>query len=263
MAGLFDLLPNDLKREEIFSRLDPCSRMVLHHTIHRIPFPERFPYQGQKAIVASGLNLMVYFWDRLDNEYLCGYAAGAGKLDCLKYAHKNGCRLDTSIIDAVCSGSLDCIQYVLDNGCRLNNDLVCVAAGSGHLNILKYLYDLGYSGNVYACILAAELGRLDCLKYLHENGCPLNYPSYYRMLSPVNTAAARGHLECLKYAHENGCRLDSNTCDGLMVPESDYGGSDMVFYSCKDYGLPEPKGDREACRQYLIDNKYPGYERLV
>ena len=48
----------------------------------------------------------------------CSYAAKNGHLDCLKYAHENGCPWDEdTCTNAAENGHLDCLIYAHENGC--------------------------------------------------------------------------------------------------------------------------------------------------
>ena len=161
---------------------------------------------------------------------LVSSAASNGHLECLKYAHENGCpwnELSDLFYAAAANGHLECLKYLHEKGCpwdewtcseaARNGHLECLeilrtktemsrkrmgvqdtcsnAAKNGHLECLKYLHENGCPWDKYTCQVAAALnGQLECLKYAHENGCPL-----------CDSAAESGHLECLKYAHENGC----------------------------------------------------------
>ena len=71
-------------------------------------------------------------------------------IECLKYAHENGCQLEIKMLDkAVYSGSIDCLKY-LHKICKL---------------------PLNYN----ICTLAmCKNGHLQCLKYLLENSCHFN-----------------------------------------------------------------------------------------
>ena len=46
-------------------------------------------------------------------------AALNGHLDCLKYAHENGCEWDEDTCsEAALNGHLDCLKYAHENGCE-------------------------------------------------------------------------------------------------------------------------------------------------
>ena len=151
-------------------------------------------------------------WD----EGTCSYAAEYGHLDCLKYAHENGCPWNEDIFFDIyedesdtCSlaaggGHLDCLKYAHENGCEWYVGTCAYAAGGGHLNCLKYVHDNGCEWNEWTCAFAAKRGHLDCLKYAHNNGCEWD--------ESTCSGAAGGHLDCLKYAHENGCPWSAATC---------------------------------------------------
>ena len=49
---------------------------------------------------------------------VCEYAARNGHLECLKYAHDNGCSWDERVCEyAARNGHLKCLKYAQDNGC--------------------------------------------------------------------------------------------------------------------------------------------------
>ena len=107
----------------------------------------------------------------------CANAAYNGHLDCLKYAHENGCPWDERIHAQM--------QHTMGIQIALN-----------------MLMKMAAHGIRYTCSSAAYNGHLDCLKYAHENGCPWDK-------NMLLNAAYEDILDCLKYAHENGapCHL--------------------------------------------------------
>jgi hypothetical protein len=139
----------------------------------------------------------------------CYEATIQGKLDCLKYAHENGCELGAWICNfAATHGHLDCLKYIIENG---YNDWcwVSIVCARGDLDFLRCAhecdkngYDVGYIGSVETLhirgggIAAAENGHLDCLKYLHEHGMKLTKDMCWE-------AAKNHHQDCVKYYHEN------------------------------------------------------------
>ena len=101
-------------------------------------------------------------------------------------------------LDAAKNGNLNCLKYAHENGCPWNKDTCHYASQNGHLNCLKYAHENSCSWNEKTCRRAAYNGHLDCLKYAHENGCKWNK-------NTREYAAKNGHLDCLKYARDNGC----------------------------------------------------------
>ena len=105
----------------------------------------------------------------------CIEAAYSGHLDCLKYAHENGCPWDEwTCIYAAMNGHLDCLKYAHENGCPWTKDACHDTASNGHLDCLKYAHENGCPWDDETYVYAAENDHLDCLKYMHENGCPCN-----------------------------------------------------------------------------------------
>ena len=100
------------------------------------------------------------------NEETTSFAAWNGHLDCLKYAHKNGCPLYKSLITLLIPyGHLDCIKYARENGC---------------------------SWGTRTTSIASEYGHIDSLKYAIENGCPFNQQI---MLSNLDKHASKIDLD--------------------------------------------------------------------
>jgi len=104
------------------------------------------------------------------------------------------------------NGNMDCLVYAHQNGCRWNKETCSVAARMGYLECLKYARENGCPWDELTCASAVENGNMDCLVYAHQNGCPWNEET-------CSVAAKRGYLECLKYARENGCPWDERTCE--------------------------------------------------
>jgi hypothetical protein len=164
---------------------------------------------------------------------VCTEASKIGNLECLRYAHENGCWWDIwTCAYAAENGYLECLKYAHENGCSWDNWTCILAARDGHLNCLKYAHENGCTWDKSTCVSAAEHGQLECLIYAHEHGCPWNkWTCVY--------AAKNGHLECLKYAHENGCRWDKWTCN----------------YAAGNEHL--------ECLKYACENKCPGNKEYI
>jgi hypothetical protein len=170
-------------------------------------------------------------WPHSSDEYFRGELGR--HLNCLMYAHKNGCIVDKNscILDGKCNmesliyvhkngfpwdertsyaladnGNLECLIYTHKNGCPWDRRTCSWAAENGHLDCLKYAHDNGCPWDENTTYRAAVNGHLDCLKYVHDNGCPWDEEYTCAMV------AQGGHLECLKYAHENECPWDEDTC---------------------------------------------------
>ena len=112
----------------------------------------------------------------------CYSAASNGHIECLRYAHENGCPWDEATCsDAAWNGHIECLRYARENGCP---------------------WDDG------TCASAAWSGRIECLRYAHEHGCPWN-------AATSRFAALNGHIECLRYARDNGCPITPERADVL------------------------------------------------
>ena len=95
-------------------------------------------------------------------------------------------------------GRLDCLRYAHENGCPWDEFTSANAALNGHLSCLAYAHERGCPWDACTPMHAAMFGNLSCLAYAHERGCPWDErtPAW---------AANGGHLECLQYAYERGC----------------------------------------------------------
>jgi hypothetical protein len=188
-----------------------------------------------------------YGWDKLT----CTRAAKDGNIECIKYAHKNGCKWDKlTCAYASKNGHLKCLKYLHKNGCPWNKNTCINAASYGQLECLKYACENGCLINIKKCLLEA---KGECKKYLEEHkkyldiiGIELRKKFKIDKIYMNNTfmnntfivqignveylkylhekgylldretcaiAAACGHLECLKYLHKIGCPWDEETCD--------------------------------------------------
>ena len=95
---------------------------------------------------------------------------------------------------------MECLKYAHENGCPWDEETCCAAACMCELECLEYAHENGCPWDEKTCGAAAHGGFLECLEYAHENGCPWDEETCFE-------AAKGGHLECLKYAHENGCPM--------------------------------------------------------
>ena len=181
-------------------------------------------------------------------------AAKNGHLDCLQYAHENGCEWDEwTCTYAAKNGHLDCLVYAHDNGCRWDEWACIYAAEYGHLDCLEYAHINGCEWDKWTCTHAVKNGHLECLQYAHENGCPWDEDT-------CAYAAFNGQLECLRYAHKNGCPWDEYTCDLaaqkgqlqclVYAHKNKCLWDDLTCVNAAEYG-------HLACLEYAHDNGCP------
>ncbi len=74
------------------------------------------PYQLD-TVLLKFLNMYInrFVIGRVDT---CSNAAEYGHLDCLRYAHENGCRWNSNTcMFAAENGHFDCLRYAHENGC--------------------------------------------------------------------------------------------------------------------------------------------------
>jgi hypothetical protein len=153
-----------------------------------------------------------------ETKYCTIEAAENGHLDCLRYAHENGCEWRCTASTAAKNGHLDCLRYAHENGCEWDESTTKYAAQNGHLDCLRYAHENGCAWHEETTSEAAYYGHLDCLRYAHENGCAWHektttnavchaWEGHY--LDPIKIE--KNYLDCLRYAHENGCPWDKKT----------------------------------------------------
>lgn len=122
-----------------------------------------------------------------------------GHLDCLQYAHENGCPWDHETCTlAARGGNLGCFRYATANGCP--HDLYATSLAMMHQHIGD-VHNTNRSEQWWGIGAGPAphnvCGRLECLQYAHQNGDPLN-------MTTIMSAVIEGHLDCLQYAHQNG-----------------------------------------------------------
>jgi hypothetical protein len=178
----------------IFDELEYADRIVAVFTglvpSHPIGFISVGWFKGN-------LNFLVDLGCR--DKRVCEWAAEAGSLECLKYAHDHGCSWDIwTCTYAAYYGSLECLKYAHDpptgDGCCWDKWVCVHAASGGSLECLKYAHENGCPWDEGTCGNAAYHGSLECLKYAHEHGGPWNEATYHNA-KPV----------CLEYLISNGC----------------------------------------------------------
>ena len=141
-----------------------------------------------------------------------------GSVDCLRYAHENGCPwrtqqdwrfgVDEGLQDictlAVTLGRLDCLKYVHRKGVLFHPDVLIKAVD---IECIKYARDHGaaWSKNLYHSAIVADSPAL--LRYLFENGCP------WHGISECTAAVRYKRFHCLQLLHEFGCPWGAETCE--------------------------------------------------
>lgn len=123
-----------------------------------------------------------------------------GHLDCLKItyeiADKENVYLDMEV--AAGAGKLDCLRFLHEKGFPLCAELATNSAFGGHINCLKYCHDNGCILDASVMYYSAIQGNLECLIYAIQNNCEWNEAA-------VTTASHSNRNECLKYMYES-CR---------------------------------------------------------
>ena len=78
------------------------------------------------------------------------------------------CRDIFVTIRAAEGGELECLKYAHENGCQWDERTCTAAARNQHLNCLTYLHENGCPWNYETMATSKEL----CRRYAMENDCP-------------------------------------------------------------------------------------------
>ena len=111
---------------------------------------------------------------------------------------------------------MECLIYAHENGCEWDDWICTSAAENGRLECLKYAHENGCPWDKDACKAAVASGHLDCLIYLHEEGCPwdliecITYAyrnQSYSMVDlckrdkPIDFRKAPKFIDCIEYLY--------------------------------------------------------------
>ena len=111
------------------------------------------------------------FW-AWDSRNACSRSTTRGHLECLRYAHQQGCHWSEIICsEASEAGHLECLRYAHENGCPWNVVTTRSASVNGHLECLRYAHEHGCPWDDWTATCASTFGNLECLRYCLENGC--------------------------------------------------------------------------------------------
>ena len=126
----------------------------------------------------------------------------------LKEARQAGCPWNGDVVlYAAFYGSLECLRWAHENGCKTSkseDSYAFTAASFGFLDVLKYLHQNDFSWNETTIRLGLVGGHLNCLKFAHENGCP--WSSFRFTAERYHTKSwSNNHWECVQYLINAGC----------------------------------------------------------
>ena len=146
------------------------------------------------------------FWS-WDDRNACSRSATRGHLECLRYAHEQGCNWSqTTCEHASRAGHLECLRYAHENGCPWNVITSRSACLEGHLECLRYAHEHDCPWDAWTGWCTTEYGHLECLRYCLENGCP----------SPDFTQGTI-HPNLVPYLYHRGVRLLPSTNNSIFL----------------------------------------------
>ena len=139
----------------------------------------------------------------------------------LKEARQAGCIWNDEVLEcAVDNGSLECLKWAHENGCtvlitygrsRIAWSCTDTAAKNGLLDILKYLQQNNFPWDEYTMIHALHGGHLNCLKFAHESGCPWNSKLFDVAKARERRFWTDNRWDCVQYLIDSGCPQEKNS----------------------------------------------------
>ncbi len=133
---------------------------------------------GPLALPAELITLIHFYVLLAEAGYdISQWCAWSGRLDLLVNSHKNRWLWNTSRTCelAAIKGSLECLRYAHENGCPWDSYTCTLAARSGSLECLRYAHENGCPWGKAVCSAAAIWNNIECLKYARGNGCPWDW----------------------------------------------------------------------------------------
>jgi hypothetical protein len=124
--------------------------------------------------VCKAWNCQHFFVGKKCNKKMLKCCYTFGYLPRIKWLRKNGYEWIDKYRSCKWSskyGHLDCLKYAHENGCEFDSDTCLIATRHGYLECLKYAHENGCEWDIWTCAYASYCGQLDCLRYAQENGC--------------------------------------------------------------------------------------------
>lgn len=117
----------------------------------------------------------------------------------LKYLHEHGCYWDeTTLIEDV---SLDCLEYAHENGCPINNNVIISAIKDRRIDCLDYLLGSGFPITEELFLEAVHEGNIKSLECFVKHCCPLYEVEIDDMLPEYIDFLIKNKFP-LKYSHK-------------------------------------------------------------
>jgi hypothetical protein len=150
---------------------------------------------------------------------MCHAAAGAGKLDILRWLRQHSCPWNEySLEEAAACDHLDVMQWAIENGCPMNASVSHGPADSDEdnsLDTLKFLHKHGCPFDEDTCVHAVCSGQFEKLVWLRSP--PINCP----WDSGTTQFALRFcQWDTLKFALDNGCPYHPASRDTISTVAS-------------------------------------------
>lgn len=156
------------------------------------------PWSVEAAINGGHVGMLDHLhkdgWDAFGESDWCATAAGAGRLDALRWLRAHGCEWDARTCKAAAyGGHLELLRWAREHGCPWDAEACRSAAISGNLDRLKYLRRHGFPWDARTCLGAVRVCNLEMLQWCVDQGCPINVEECIRN---ARVKWARGQEMC-------------------------------------------------------------------
>ena len=154
-------------------------------------------------------------------DYMARMSAQHGHLECLKFAHDQGCPLVEVAGNAAANGHKSCLEYVLEQGCDLTGNELSGAAVYSQIECMKVLIAHGCPWGSQTTDVIARNGTMECLIFAHMNGCP--WDAWTARRAAQRFEAGYCEREFLEYVIKHGAleankpRIDSSWFEKLAA----------------------------------------------
>ncbi len=161
------------------------------------------------------------FKDCFNGVAICGVAIKNNNIECLKYLHESGCKLNNIYCKSLCNISLEyknleCLRYCYNNG-AIWTVSPYIYTEEIYLEFIKYTLK---NNKIFETKISEDLatkGYLNCLKYLIENTeCDFNKNQKFDITNICENAGKNGHIDLLKYTIDTGLYHLENKEDGKI-----------------------------------------------
>ncbi|ELR11808.1 uncharacterized protein ACA1_362960 [Acanthamoeba castellanii str. Neff] len=190
---------------------------------------------------------------------LCAVAAGADRINVVRWLRSVGCPWDTRVTDAAgFHGKLDTLQrLIVDMRCPYSAArLMWKCAGAGRHDVAAWLHDEGHAIPASALYNAMIHNKVETAKWVRAKAPPIpwNYAT-------ANEVIVRGHLQMVRWMFAEGCPYVGQ----MAIYAGACGHTDILaFFLCElkqtlgaEVALAACSNGRAGVFQWLADHRCP------